>query len=159
MRSRAVQARAEDRRTPTVPSTGYHATAWWTEPFLAEKTVPYTRVLGRTPVSWGSNRTLADLLGEPAAFHAFAPSWQPLFWNLADQTAEGLLASGEAWLQTLAVIRAQGEEAAAFAAGSRGVGCRCLREVGGSEVGGSGVVVYDTRRLRFLLHGLVVAFS
>ena len=60
--------------------------------------LPLVLYTGTTP--WGSNRTLADLLGEPAAFHAFAPSWQPLFWNLADQTAEGLLASGEEWLQT-----------------------------------------------------------
>ena len=76
--------------------------------------LPLVLYTGTTP--WGSNRTLADLMGEPAAFHAFAPSWQPLFWNLADQTAERLLASGEEWLQTLAVIRAQGEEAATFEA-------------------------------------------
>ena len=76
--------------------------------------LPLVLYTGATP--WGSNRTLADLLGEPAAFHVFAPSWQPLFWNLADQTAEGLLASGEEWLQALAVIRAQGEEAATFEA-------------------------------------------
>ncbi len=37
-------------------------------------------------VPWGSNRTLADLLGEPTALHSFAPRWEPLFWNLADLT-------------------------------------------------------------------------
>jgi hypothetical protein len=36
--------------------------------------------------AWTQARTLAELLGEPAALHAFAPSWQPIFWNLADQT-------------------------------------------------------------------------
>jgi hypothetical protein len=56
---------------------------------------------------WGSNRTLADLLGEPEAFHAFAPVWRALFWNLADQTPEALLQSGEGWLQMLAVIQTE----------------------------------------------------
>ena len=59
---------------------------------------------------------LADLLGEPAALHAFAPSWRPVFWNLADQTPEALLNSGMEWLQTLAVIRVEGAEAAEFRA-------------------------------------------
>jgi hypothetical protein len=67
-------------------------------------------------VPWGSNRTLADLLGEPAAFHAYAPAWQPLFWNLADQSPEALLDSGREWLQALAVIRAEGAATEAFAA-------------------------------------------
>src|SRR5262249_11963518 len=71
-------------------------------------------VLYTGPRPWGSNRTLAELLGEPTAFHAFAPAWQPLFWNLADQTPEALLQSGQEWLQTLAVIRAEDEEPAAF---------------------------------------------
>jgi hypothetical protein len=46
-------------------------------------------------------------LGEPPQFHGFAPTWQPLFWNLAERTPEGLLASGKEWLQVLAVLRAQ----------------------------------------------------
>jgi hypothetical protein len=49
-------------------------------------------------------------------FHAFAPSWQPLFWNLTDQPPEKLLESGEAWLQTLAVIRSQFAAAPEFEA-------------------------------------------
>jgi hypothetical protein len=73
-------------------------------------------VLYTGPTVWGSNRALADLLGEPAVFHAFAPSWQPLFWNLADRTPEALLASGKEWLQTLAVVRAQPRDTAAFEA-------------------------------------------
>jgi hypothetical protein len=56
---------------------------------------------------WGSNRTLVDLLGEPTAFHPFAPAWQPLFWNLADRNPDALLASGKEWLQVMAVLRAQ----------------------------------------------------
>jgi hypothetical protein len=76
--------------------------------------LPLVLYTGTSP--WSSNRTLTDLLGEPAALHVFAPSWQPLFWNLADQTAEGLLASGEGWLQMLAVLRMEKGDSAALAA-------------------------------------------
>ncbi len=55
-----------------------------------------------------------DLLGEPAEFHGFVPQWAPLYWELGLQDADKLLASGDAWQETLAVLRAQGEEAAAF---------------------------------------------
>jgi hypothetical protein len=81
-------------------------------PLRLNPVLPLVFYTGATP--WGSNRTLADLLGEPEAFHAFAPSWQPLFWNLADQTPEDLLKSGEEWLQTLAVLRARDEPGPTF---------------------------------------------
>ncbi len=83
-------------------------------PLRLRPVLPLVLYTGTTP--WSSNRTLLDLMGEPAALHAFAPVWQPLFWNLADSTPEALLASGAEWLQTLAVIRAQGEDAASFRA-------------------------------------------
>jgi hypothetical protein len=82
--------------------------------FRLRPVLPIVLYTGRTP--WGSNRTLADLLGEPRAFHAFAPDWRPLFWSLADQAPEALLNSGTEWLQTLAVIRAEGADAAEFRA-------------------------------------------
>jgi hypothetical protein len=50
----------------------------------------------------------------PAEFHGRVPQWGPLFWQLAEHSAEGQLDSGDAWQQTLAVLRAQGEEPAAF---------------------------------------------
>jgi hypothetical protein len=56
--------------------------------------------------SWQNNRTLHDLLGEPAEFHGFVPQWGPLFWELGQHNAEELLDSGEAWQQVLAVMRA-----------------------------------------------------
>ena len=65
---------------------------------------------------WTQARTLAELLGEPTALHPFAPSWQPIFWNLADQPPEQLLESGDGWLQALAVIRAQFAAAPEFEA-------------------------------------------
>lgn len=64
-------------------------------------------VLYTAQIPWGSNRTLLDLMGEPAAFHRFTPVWEPLFWNLADQTAKDLLDSEAEWLQFLAVVRAE----------------------------------------------------
>jgi hypothetical protein len=63
---------------------------------------------------WGSNRSIADLLGEPDALRAFAPKWEPLFWNLSEQAPETLLQSGTEWLQTLAVVRAQNAESPEF---------------------------------------------
>lgn len=113
---------------PLVPlRTLYFAVGYWDKqwyeweqlprprpPFRLRPVLPIVLYTGNCP--WGSNRTLADLLGEPEAFHAFAPTWQPLFWNLADQTPEGLLQTGKEWLQTLAVLRMEDADAAAFAA-------------------------------------------
>jgi hypothetical protein len=83
-------------------------------PFRLHPVLPI--VLDTANTAWGSNRSIADLLGEPEAFHAFAPAWQPLFWNLSDTTPQALLDSGAEWLQTLAVIRAQDEGTASFQA-------------------------------------------
>jgi hypothetical protein len=63
---------------------------------------------------WENNRTLHDLLGEPAEFHGFVPQWGPLFWELAGQSADQLLQSGDEWQQTLAVLRAQDDDTAVF---------------------------------------------
>ncbi len=63
---------------------------------------------------WENNRTLHDLLGEPAEFHGFVPQWGPLFWELGQQSAESLLESGDEWQQALAVLRAQGQSAPDF---------------------------------------------
>jgi len=71
-------------------------------------------VLSTRAGPWQNNRTLHDLLGEPAEFHGFVPQWGPLFWELGQQSAEGLLASGDEWQQALAVLRAQGEQAPGF---------------------------------------------
>ena len=58
---------------------------------------------------WGAARTLAEVLGGPEEFRPFAPQYSPLFWDLAEQSPETLLASAAEWLQALAVIRAEGE--------------------------------------------------
>ena len=50
------------------------------------------------------------MLDEPEAFHAFAPKWEPIFWELSEHTADELLNSKEAFMQLLAIVRAEGEE-------------------------------------------------
>jgi hypothetical protein len=80
-------------------------------PLRLHPVLPIVLYSGARP--WGSNRTLADLLGEPAAFHGFAPRWEPIFWNLADQTPAGLLNGGE-WSQMLAVVQSADRDEAVF---------------------------------------------
>ncbi|MGF1582726.1 MAG: Rpn family recombination-promoting nuclease/putative transposase [Gemmataceae bacterium] len=58
---------------------------------------------------WGSSRTIVDLLGPPNELHRFAPEWEPIFWNLSNETPDGLLNSENPWLQCMAVIRSRDE--------------------------------------------------
>jgi len=66
------------------------------------------------PRPWTAPRTLAELVAGPEALRPFVPAYQPLFWDLAEQSPEALLASTAEWLQTLAVIRVDGEDRAEF---------------------------------------------
>lgn len=81
------------------------------QPLRLHPVLPIVLYSGARP--WGSNRTLADLLGGPEAFHAFAPRWEPVFWNLADQAPAGLLNGGE-WSQMLAAVQAADSDEVAF---------------------------------------------
>lgn len=67
-------------------------------------------VLHTGPRPWGSARSLRELLAPPTAFHAFAPDWQPLFWELAAHPPEGLLSGEAAFLQALTILRADDSE-------------------------------------------------
>ena len=71
-------------------------------------------VMYTAPRPWGSARTLAEMLDEPEAFHAFAPKWEPIFWELSERSADELLDSKGAFLQLLAIVRAEGEEPEEF---------------------------------------------
>ncbi len=64
---------------------------------------------------WGSARSLSELLVEPSAFHAFAPTWAPLFWELPKHSVEELLSAEEAFLQALAVVRVDDADRDEFA--------------------------------------------
>jgi hypothetical protein len=63
---------------------------------------------------WRTNRTMAELLAGPEEARRFAPEWAPLFWDLAERDPQVLLASATEWLATLAVVRAEREDEAAF---------------------------------------------
>lgn len=63
---------------------------------------------------WGSARTIADMLGPPAAFHPFAPKWEPLFWELSKHSPDELLNAEAAFLQVLTVARMETEEFTEF---------------------------------------------
>jgi hypothetical protein len=81
-------------------------------PLLLSPVLPLVLYTG--PGAWENNRTLHDLLGEPAEFHGFVPQWGPLFWELGRQSPDDLLESGDEWQQVLAVLRSQEAGAAAF---------------------------------------------
>jgi hypothetical protein len=63
-------------------------------------------VLHTGPRPWGSPKTLPDLLAPPAAFQAFAPDWQPVFWELATHSTDELLNGEAAFLQALTILKA-----------------------------------------------------
>jgi hypothetical protein len=63
---------------------------------------------------WGTNRTLAELVRGPEELRQLAPHWPIRFWDLADRSAEQLLAASSPWLNALAVVRASNLEAAGF---------------------------------------------
>jgi hypothetical protein len=94
------------------------------------------------PDTWRTNTRLSDLIEGPEEFRPFAPQWQPLFWNLADQTPEGLLASAAAWLQALAVVRTERAESEPFRAVLAQVLLRVLEEQGRNRVRGYDLLVF-----------------
>ena len=81
-------------------------------PFLLPPVLPIVLHAGARP--WGSARTIADMLGEPASFHRFAPVWEPLIWELSGHSAEGLLTSDALFLQALSVVRVEDAEREEF---------------------------------------------
>lgn len=100
-------------------TTGFWERAWreWEAkerprpPFVLPPVIPIVLYTGNVP--WGSRRTIAEMLGPPAALHPFAPAWGPVFWSLAERTAEHLLGCGP-WMQLMALMRVSAEEAPRF---------------------------------------------
>src|SRR5579883_296405 len=80
--------------------------------FRLTPVVPIVFHTGQRP--WSSPRALVDLLGGPEVFRRFAPQYQPLFWDLAERQPEELVRQAAAWLQALAVVRAEDADAATF---------------------------------------------
>lgn len=73
-------------------------------------------VLHTGPRPWGAHRQFRDLISGPEPFRAFAPVWEPLFWELSEQSVESLLQSTSEWLQAMAVVRSQQEDYPTFEA-------------------------------------------
>jgi hypothetical protein len=82
------------------------------EPLRLSPVLPVVFHTGGDP--WRANRELRDLFSGPDAFRIFAPGWAPLFWDLAEQSPEALLAETSAWLKALAVVRGEREVWEAF---------------------------------------------
>jgi hypothetical protein len=82
------------------------------EPLRLSPVVPVVFHTGPTP--WRTHREMAELIGGADELRAFAPRWAPLFWDLAERSADELLATAGEWLAALAVIRAEREDAEAF---------------------------------------------
>jgi hypothetical protein len=82
------------------------------KPFRLPPVLPIVFHTGTIP--WGSHRSIAESLGEPASFHSFAPVWAPPFWELSAHSVDELLSADEAFLKALAVVRVEDAERAEF---------------------------------------------
>jgi hypothetical protein len=84
------------------------------EPLRLNPVLPIIFHTGGEP--WRTNRTLADLFAAAEPLRGLVPSWQPVFWDLAEQTPQGLLDAAGEWLNVLAVVRATREDREAYEA-------------------------------------------
>lgn len=103
----------QSRHDPVMPlRTLLYAVLYWEREWKAWETLPAPRApLRLTPVvpivfhtgktAWRRHRELAELLGGPQEFRRYAPSWQPVFLDLAGKTAAELLAAAGEWLNAL----------------------------------------------------------
>jgi hypothetical protein len=66
--------------------------------------------------AWRSQRKLSDLIHGPEELLSYIPDWQTLFWDLAEWTPEQLLQKEGAWMQALAVVRAERSDLKTFSA-------------------------------------------
>ena len=79
-----------------------------TDPFRLPPIVPI--ILHASPTGWTGPRTLKELLDDPSEFHHFAPTWNPLFWEIGKEDADQLLANEDAFMQLMAIVRAEDDE-------------------------------------------------
>jgi Putative transposase, YhgA-like len=84
------------------------------EPLRLTPVLPIVFHTGGQP--WRSHRALAELIEAPEPMRTYVPGWQPLFWDLAERTTEELLEAAGAWIQALAVLRAERDGEAEFEA-------------------------------------------
>jgi hypothetical protein len=72
--------------------------------FVLTPVLPF--ILHTGPRPWGSARTLRDLAAPLDSLRPFVPDWHPAFWELARHSADELLDTHEAFLQALAIFKA-----------------------------------------------------
>jgi hypothetical protein len=82
------------------------------EPLRLSPVLPIVFHTGRQP--WATHRTFADLFTIPELFRPYVVSWQPLFWDLAEQSSDALRQATGEWLQAMAVVRAERENAETY---------------------------------------------
>jgi hypothetical protein len=83
-------------------------------PLRLTPVVPIVLHTGKTP--WRKHRSLAELMGGPETLRRFTPTWEPMFLDLAGKSpAEWLDAAGY-WLNALALVRGDQEDAETFSA-------------------------------------------
>jgi len=109
-----VIGKCHSRRSCTRPSTWeWQWRVWEGSPtpkaeFKLTPMLPIVLHTGLRP--WGSAKSLRELLGPPAEFHAFTPDWQPMFWELAKHSPDELVDGPESFLQALAIFKADDAE-------------------------------------------------
>lgn len=112
-------------RSPLPQRTLVYAALYWEQEWKAwEAGHDEGTALRLTPVipivfhtgttRWNTARTLAELIGGPEEIRVYAPGWSPLFLDVAEQTPAEWLANAGEWMATLAVVRAERADAAAF---------------------------------------------
>ncbi len=82
------------------------------EPLRLSPVLPIVFHTGRQP--WATHRTFADLFTVPERFRPYVISWQPLFWDLPEQSSDALRQATGEWLKAMAVVRAERENAETY---------------------------------------------
>jgi hypothetical protein len=75
------------------------------EPLRLSLVLPIVFHTGPRP--WTTHRSLAELFPGLELLQTWVPVWPILFWDIAEHDSRELLDSARAWLQALAVVRAE----------------------------------------------------
>jgi Putative transposase, YhgA-like len=86
----------------------------YAQPLRLTPIVPVVFHTGPNP--WNVERQLSELFSGPEEFRVWAPNWPLRMLDLAEMNAAELLASGEPWWQTMAVVHEERADTAEFAA-------------------------------------------
>jgi hypothetical protein len=70
---------------------------------------PSDRAVHR-PTRLGKRQDSSGAIRPPEAFHDLAPSWEPVFWELAEHSTEELLSSHETFVQSMTILKADAIE-------------------------------------------------